>query len=63
MTIVRTDDGWVVQAADLRVIAGPFATNAEAWRALDRIERQPASPQEEKTDWLWSQRVESLRLI
>ena len=63
MTIVRTDAGWVVQAGDLRVLAGPFATNSEAWRALDRIERLPTSPQEDKTDWLWSQRVESLRLI
>lgn len=63
MTIVQTDAGWVVQAPDLRIVAGPFTTNAEAWRALDRIERQPASPQEEKTDWLWRQRVESMRLL
>lgn len=34
MTIVRTDDGWVVQAAELRVIAVPFGATAEAWRGL-----------------------------
>lgn len=38
MTIVQTDDGWVVQAANLQIVAGPFATNGEAWRALDRID-------------------------
>ncbi|MFC5421047.1 hypothetical protein ACFPOB_15930 [Bosea eneae] len=61
--VVQIDVGHVVRSPDGVVLAGPFATNAEAWRALDRIERQPVSPQEEKTDWLWRQRVESHRLL
>lgn len=40
MTIVQTDDGWVVQASDLQIIAGPFPTNSEAWRALDRLDEK-----------------------
>lgn len=61
--VTQTPEGWTVNLPHGGVLAGPFATNAEAWRALDRIERQPASPQEEKTDWLWRQRVESMRLL
>jgi hypothetical protein len=53
-SIVRIDDGWVVQCGQGAVLAGPFATNAEAWRVLDRLERKPVSPAEDKVDWLWS---------
>lgn len=63
MTIIRIDAGWIVQASDGSIAAGPFPTNAEAWRALDRIERQPVSPQEKRTDWMWEQDVSSRRML
>jgi hypothetical protein len=51
MNIVQTDDGhWQLKAGD-RVL-GIWATNAEAWRAFDREEREPISPAESKTDWI-----------
>ncbi|TPM33720.1 hypothetical protein FJ955_02980 [Mesorhizobium sp. B2-2-2] len=33
-------------------MAGPFATNAEAWRAADRLEGSPISPAEKRADWV-----------
>jgi hypothetical protein len=40
MTIVQTDAGWIVQAPDGSTVAGPFPTNGEAWRALDRLDEK-----------------------
>ncbi|WP_181176946.1 hypothetical protein [Mesorhizobium sp. B2-6-4] len=31
-------------------LAGPFPTNAEAWRAADRLEGAPISPSEKRAD-------------
>jgi hypothetical protein len=35
MAVEQTLEGWIVVGAD-EVLAGPFATQAEAWRWLDR---------------------------
>lgn len=56
-SIVQIDSGWIVQCGQGAVLAGPFATNAEAWRALDRLERQPISPQEKLVDFLWERNI------
>jgi hypothetical protein len=63
VTIVKTAEGWCVVDEQGVAIAGPFATNSEAWRAQDRMERQPVSPQEKRTDFMWQQNVESRRLL
>lgn len=54
LNVVHTDDGWIVQCARGAMLAGPLTPNGEAWRALDRLERQPISPAEDKVDWMWS---------
>ncbi len=38
--IVQTVDGWAVHSPHGAALAGPFATNSEAWRALDRLDTQ-----------------------
>jgi hypothetical protein len=48
MEIVRAEDGkW--QLVDSERVLGTYATNAEAWRALDRSVGEPVNPQEKKT--------------
>lgn len=54
LTGAQIDEGWIVQCARGAMLAGPFASNGEAWRALDRLERKPVSPAEDKVDWMWS---------
>ncbi len=61
--VAQAADGWIVHSPQGEVLAGPFPTNAEAWRALDRIERQPVSPQEKRTDRMWEQSVSARRLL
>ena len=34
-------------------IAGPFQTNADAWRWMDRETNQPVSRAEEVSDWIF----------
>jgi hypothetical protein len=43
---------WWVRHEEGEYIDGPFATNAEAWRCLDRQEGEPISSAEKVTDWL-----------
>jgi hypothetical protein len=46
MTVDQTEDGkWQVTRGDV-VIAGPFDTNAEAWRWIDRKQGEPVNRQE-----------------
>ena len=54
MTVVSFSGAWFVVGADGRVLAGPFKTNAEAWRALDRINGQPVSRSEKTSEYLWN---------
>lgn len=52
MTVVQAvDGGWIIISRE-KILAGPFLTNAEAWRAADRLEGEPTSPAENRADWI-----------
>lgn len=51
MTVVETEDGFVVVDGSC-VAAGPFETNAQAWRVVDRLEGSPVSAAEKRADWI-----------
>ena len=36
---------------DGKVIAGPFETNREAWRALDKLNNEAVGAKESRHDW------------
>jgi len=38
-------------------IAGPFESNAAAWRYIDRISNEPVSIAEKKSDWAWNRGI------
>lgn len=38
-------------------VAGPFATNAEAWRWIERHEGEPVSPSEKRAEFGFSRPV------
>ncbi|WP_434723063.1 hypothetical protein [Mesorhizobium sp. RIZ17] len=50
-TVIEGEGGFVV-VADAQTVAGPYPTNADAWRALDRLEGDPISPAEKRADWI-----------
>lgn len=54
MCVSSSEAGYVVLSDDGRQLAGPFASNAEAWRALDRLDGDPVSPAEKRTDFATS---------
>ncbi|MBZ9888959.1 hypothetical protein LB559_13500 [Mesorhizobium sp. BR1-1-3] len=51
MTVIEGSGGFVVVDGG-ETLAGPFPTNAEAWRAVDRLEGSPISPAEKRADWI-----------
>lgn len=51
MNVVSAPDGHVVVNHAGKILAGPFPTNAAAWRALDRMSGDPISPAEKRADW------------
>ena len=50
MTVREISGGWYVVEGD-DVVAGPFETNAEAWRRLDRCLNEPHNAKEYRHDW------------
>lgn len=59
MTVTRSPDGtWHVVDGD-RVLAGPFATDREAWRWVDRHDGEPISPAEKRTEFFVEQMLRS----
>jgi hypothetical protein len=52
MTVEQRSDGWVVIAGE-QVLAGPFATNAQAWRWIDRHDGEPISSREKVSQWMY----------
>lgn len=57
MKTIRTSNGeWAVVSNDM-VVAGPFDTNAEAWRWIDRQEGSPISRGEAVSDWIWAKQA------
>ncbi|WP_313522261.1 hypothetical protein [Shinella sp.] len=53
MSVEKQADGFVVTHRG-RLLAGPFPTNADAWRWIDRNEGQPISKAEERGDWVFA---------
>jgi hypothetical protein len=55
MTVIEIDGKWFVVQDVLAgdVLAGPFKTNTEAWRWVDRCEGSPISRGETVSQWLW----------
>ena len=58
MDVVQTPEGWVVMR-NSEIVDGPFATNGEAWRALDRRTGDPVSRSEKTSEWLWQQQLDA----
>lgn len=46
------NQAWAVVWSDGSIAAGPFQTNAEAWRALDRFDGEPTNPAESRSEWI-----------
>ena len=38
-------------------VAGPFENNAAAWRYIDRLNNEPISIAEKKSDWSWNRGI------
>lgn len=55
LTVVRHRDGFFVVGKDGVPLDGPFSTNSEAWRRVDRLVDEPTSPREKAADWMWDQ--------
>lgn len=54
MTPALIGEEWFVTCGAER-IAGPFKTNGEAWRWIDRQEGEPVSRSEKTTEWVFGQ--------
>jgi hypothetical protein len=55
MTAIESNGKWfVVDALPGSILAGPFKTNADAWRWIDRHEGEPISRREHVAQWLWN---------
>jgi hypothetical protein len=52
MFVDQSPDGWIV-ADDTGKRAGPFTTNAAAWRWLERHNGEPTTPAEHRRDYGW----------
>lgn len=48
---------WVVRDTHYDIVAGPFATNGQAWKALDRLEGAPVNRSQATSEWSWNKRV------
>lgn len=55
MTVVKQTTGYFVVGQNGEPIDGPFESNAQAWRRIDRLLDEPTSPKEKAVDWMWSQ--------
>jgi hypothetical protein len=54
--VAGTDGAWCVFEG-AHTLAGPFESNAEAWRWLDRHEGQPVSRSEAVGEWMFERSV------
>ncbi|MGA2636612.1 hypothetical protein [Methylocella sp.] len=60
MKITKSPDGkWQVLGADEEVLE-TCETNAQAWRALDRLANEPTNRAENTVDWLFSNSLKAL---
>lgn len=51
MTPTQINGEWFVMSG-AEQIAGPFRSNGDAWRWIDRQEGSPINPAERKSDWI-----------
>lgn len=58
MKIIKGPNGKWQIIDDSGAVIGEYATNSQAWRALDRINREPISKREDSVDWAWRQRLD-----
>jgi hypothetical protein len=56
-TVTTSGTGWAVVRGK-QVVREGFATNAAAWRWLDRQMGDPISRQESVAEWIWSKQTE-----
>lgn len=49
--VCKADGRHAVENDNGEVIAGPFDSNAAAWRAADRLAGEPVSVAEKRSDW------------
>jgi len=54
MIICKQPDGKYLVMSVGNVLAGPFDTNSEAWRQLDRLTGQSVSKAEDTAEWVWN---------
>lgn len=54
MIVNKHPDGGYCVMNGASIVAGPFNTNSDAWRALDRLEGDPINPAEKKSEWIAS---------
>ncbi len=54
MTPTRIGDEWFVTSAGEQ-LAGPFKTNSDAWRWMDRYAGEPIPKAEQRSQWLFEQ--------
>lgn len=52
MIVSKQPDGKYYVLNRGNVIAGPFDTNSEAWRRLDRLTGDPISRSEKVSEWI-----------
>ena len=53
-TVIEADGGWHVADGNGVAIAGPFKTNADAWRWIDRQSGEAVSRSESVSSWIMS---------
>jgi hypothetical protein len=56
LVVVRHAEQWFVIWPP-KQIAGPFPTNAEAWRWADRYEGEPVSRSEQTSQWWFDTKI------
>jgi hypothetical protein len=54
MTVIEIEEAWHVADGAGATIAGPFKSNAEAWRYFDRQSGDPVSRGEAVSSWIMS---------
>lgn len=54
MTPIQRDGKWFAATGE-QIHAGPFTSNSEAWRWIDRHEGDPISRAEKTSDWVTEQ--------
>ncbi len=61
MTPAQIDNDWYVLHGDV-MIAGPFQTNGEAWRWIDRQSGEPINRAQSVSEWVFHQQAGGSKL-